>query len=82
MGVILNMATITLSQLDEAEDKLREVQEKASEVNEIFVKVRSTVLSDKEGNIVIDLTSGQKTSLLTEYNKRKTALQNAVNDLL
>ena len=76
------MATITLSQLDEAEDKLREVQEKASEVNEIFVKVRSTVLSDKEGNTVIDLTSGQKTSLLTEYNKRKTALQNAANNLL
>lgn len=73
---------ITLAQLDEAEDRLREVQEKASEINEVFVKVRSTVLSDKEGNTVIDLTSGQKTSLLSEYNKRKTALQTAANNLL
>ena len=73
---------LTLAQLDEAEDRLREVQEKASEINEIFVKVRSTVLSDKEGNMIIDLTSEQKSSLLDEYNKRKTALQTAANNLL
>ena len=73
---------ITIQKIEKAQEKLNKVQEEASKVNEILVKVQEAVLVGEEGNAIIDLTSGQKTSLLTEYNKRKTALQNAANDLL
>ena len=76
------MATINISQIEKAQEKLNKVQEEASNVNEILVKVQEAILVDNKGDTVIDLTSGQKTSLLNEYNNRKTALQNAVNDLL
>ena len=76
------MATITIEQIQKAQEKLNKVQEEASNVNEILVKVQEAVLVDGKGNAVIDLTSGQKTSLLEEYNKRKTALKNAVQSLL
>ena len=76
------MATINISQIEKAQEKLNKVQEEASNVNEILVKVQEAILVDGEGNAVIELTSGQKISLLEEYNKRKTALQNAVQDLL
>ena len=76
------MATITIAQIEKAQEKLNKVQEEASNVNEILVKVQEAILVDGEGNAVIELTSGQKISLLEEYNKRKTALQNAVQDLL
>ena len=73
---------ITLEKIEEAQNKLNEVQQRASELNEILVKVREAILRNPDGTVKIDLTSIQKTSLLAEYDSRKTALITAINNLL
>jgi len=66
---------ITLAQVEEAQEKLNTVQEKASRVNEILVKVQEDIY---EG---ISLTSEQKSNLLTKYQNAKAELETAVNNL-
>lgn len=53
---------ITIDQIGTAQDKLNQVQQKASELNEVLVKVRETVLKNPDGTTKIDLTSAQKTA--------------------
>jgi len=67
---------ITLAQIQKAQEKLNTVQEKASKVNEILVKVQEDIY---EG---ISLTSEQKSNLLTKYQEAKAELETAVNNLL
>ena len=67
---------ITLTQIQEAQDKLNQVQSAASKVNTILVKVQEDIF---EG---ITLSAAQKTSLLTAYNTAKAELLTAVNNLL
>ena len=72
---------ITQAQVKEAQEKLNDVQSAASRVNEILVRANEVILADEKGKTVIDLTSSQKTQLLSEYAKAKTALNNAVAQL-
>lgn len=72
---------ITQEQVKEAQEKLAIVQTAASRVNEILVKAGEVILNDEDGETIIDLTSNQKTQLLSEYVKAKTALSDAVNEL-
>ena len=74
---------ITLENVGEASDKIRAVQELASELQEVMVILENTpVLQDKKGNVQIDLNVAQKGQLLAEYEKRKQALLIAANKLL
>ncbi len=72
---------ITQAQVQEAQDKLNNVQSAASKVNEILVRASQVILTGDDGETVIDLTTNQKTQLLTEYDKAKTVLSDAVTQL-
>ena len=72
---------ITQAQVEEARDKLGKVQEAASRVNEILVKVNEVILGDAEGNSIVNLTTTQKDKLKAEYTKAKAALTNSVAQL-
>lgn len=72
---------ITQEQVKEAQEKLAIVQTAASRVNEILVKAGEVILNDEDGETIIDLTANQKTQLLSEYAKAKTALSEAVTEL-
>ena len=67
---------LTLDKIQEAQQFLNKVQEAASEINTILVKVQENIFED----VVLDAT--QKTSLLAKYNTAKTKLTTAVNNLL
>ena len=67
---------LTLDKIQEAQQLLNKVQEAASEINTILVKVQENIFED----VVLDAT--QKTSLLAKYNTAKTKLTTAVNNLL
>jgi len=67
---------ITLTKIKEAQDALNKVQEAASKVNTILVKVQEDVF---EG---ISLTTTQKSNLLIKYKEAKDELLTAVNNLL
>ena len=74
---------ITLQNIGDASDKIREVQELASELQGVMRILENTsILSDKKGNVQIDLNVAQKGQLLAEYEKRKQALLTAVSLLL
>ena len=73
---------ITIDKIEEAQEKLNDVQAKASDINEILIKAREAILSDGEGNAKIELTKEQKIALLAEYQVRKQSLINSVNNLL
>jgi len=73
--------SITQEQVKEAQEKLADVQLAASRVNEILVRANQVILTDEDGKTVIDLTANQKTQLLSEYAKAKTALSDAVTQL-
>ena len=74
---------ITLENVGDASDKIREVQELSSQLQEVMVILENTpILSDKAGNVQIDLSIAQKGQLLAEYEKRKQALLTASNNLL
>ena len=68
--------------IKEAQEKLNNVQIKVSDVNEILVKAREAILSDRNGKSQIELTGEQKIALLTEYQVRKQSLIDSVNNLL
>lgn len=67
---------ITLATIQEAQSKLNKVQEAASKVNTILVKVQEDIY---EG---ITLTATQKSNLLTAYQSAKAELITATNNLL
>ena len=67
---------LTLDKTQEAQQFLNKVQEAASEINTILVKVQENIFED----VVLDAT--QKTSLLAKYNTAKIKLTTAVNNLL
>lgn len=73
---------ITLDKIEEAQNKLNKVQEAASDVNEILVKIKEAILVEENGSVIIDLTTEQKTALLEQYNIRKQTLTDTINDLL
>ena len=74
---------ITLENVGDASDKIRAVQELSSQLQEVMRILENTpILSDKEGNVQIDLNVDQKVQLLAEYEKRKQALLTAANNLL
>ena len=67
---------LTLDKTQEAQQFLNKVQEAASEINTILVKVQENIFED----VALDAT--QKTSLLVKYNTAKIKLTTAVNNLL
>ena len=67
---------LTLDKTQEAQQFLNKVQEAASEINTILVKVQENIFED----VALDAT--QKTSLLAKYNTAKIKLTTAVNNLL
>jgi len=67
---------LTLDKIQEAQQLLNKVQEAASEINTILVKVQENIFED----VALDAT--QKTSLLAKYNTAKIKLTTAVNNLL
>ena len=67
---------LTLDKTQEAQQFLNKVQEAASEINTILVKIQENIFED----VVLDAT--QKTSLLAKYNTAKIKLTTAVNNLL
>jgi len=67
---------LTLDKIQEAQQLLNKVQEAASEINTILVKVQENIFED----VALDAT--QKTSLLVKYNTAKIKLTTAVNNLL
>lgn len=73
---------MTIKQIKEAQQKLDEVQAKASDVNEILVKATEPILRDKDGKDKIKLDKKQEDSLLEEYEIRKQELINSANNLL
>ena len=74
---------LTPPNIEEAREKLRDVQQFASELNEILTILQNTsVLRDRENRIKIDMTGSQKGELFSEYEARKQALVIAVNNLL
>ena len=72
---------ITQEQVEDAEEKLRDVQRIASRIEVILVRANEIILTDEDGKTVIELTANQKTQLLSEYAKAKTALSDAVAQL-
>lgn len=71
-----------IKDISKAQEKLNEVQSMASDVNEILVKVREPILSDKNGNVKIKIDKNQEDELLEEYETRKQSLISSVNNLL
>ena len=69
---------LDLAKLQEAQNALNKVQQAASRVNEILVKVGEEVLTDEQGNPIVSLTSAQKDLFKTEYVKAKTILTDAI----
>lgn len=72
---------LTEAKLDQARDAVSAIQEAASRINEILVKVSEVILADDEGNPIVSLTADQKDKLKTEYGKAKTALNDAIIEL-
>ena len=72
---------ITQAQFDQARDSIRDMQEAIGKLNEILTIIDRAVLKDKEGKVLVSLTSNQKTQLLAEYDKARTELSTAFGDL-
>lgn len=67
--------------IQEALDSLDSFMVKAGELSDLLIRIRNATIKDKDGNIIVQPTSGQKNALVSEYEKRKTALQEAMTDL-
>ena len=72
---------ITQTQFDQARDAIRDMQEALGKMSQVLAITAQAILKDKQGKVIVDLVSAQKTQLLVEYDKAKTELQTAIAKL-
>ena len=72
---------ITQTQFDQARDAIRDMQEALGKMSQVLAITDQAILKDKEGKVIVDLVSAQKTQLLAGYDKAKTEFQAAIAKL-